>query len=92
MSKQSKPATGEMSRRRFLGTAAVGGGALIAVTFGARPAAAGGKMSQSSVKYQPHPKGKQQCSNCALFVAPASCKVVEGPISPEGWCQIYAPK
>jgi len=25
-------------------------------------------------------------------VPPAACKVVEGKISPKGWCAVYAPK
>jgi hypothetical protein len=27
-----------------------------------------------------------------LFEAPNSCKTVEGTISPEGWCMVYAKK
>ena len=48
------------------------------------------KLSQALSKYQPTPKGDQQCSNCSHFVAPASCAIVVDPIAPEGWCQFYA--
>jgi hypothetical protein len=49
-------------------------------------------MSKSSVGYRGSPKGSQKCSNCALFIAPATCKSVEGPISPNGWCNIWVKK
>jgi hypothetical protein len=50
------------------------------------------KVSQKSVRYQDTPKGEQRCDNCALFEAPSSCKTVEGPVAPEGWCMVYAKK
>lgn len=50
------------------------------------------KLSQKSAMYQDHPKGNQQCSTCAQFVAPNQCKLVAGDISPKGWCVFFAPK
>ena len=50
------------------------------------------KLTQASVGYQNSPKGDQSCSNCALFMAPLSCKTVEDPISANGWCKIWAKK
>ena len=50
------------------------------------------KVSKASVGYQESPKGDQQCSNCAQFVAPNACNFVDGDISPSGWCQIWAKK
>jgi len=50
------------------------------------------KMSQSAAAYQDSPKGSQQCSNCALFQAPNSCRVVDGDISPSAWCKLWAKK
>ena len=50
------------------------------------------KMSQSAAAYQDSPKGSQQCSNCALFQAPTSCRVVDGDISPSAWCKLWAKK
>ncbi len=82
-----------ISRRRVL-TAAVGvagaatGAAIIGTT---RPAHAA-KAPQKAVKYQDTPKGDQACENCALFEAPSSCKTVDGTISPQGWCMVYAKK
>jgi len=53
---------------------------------------AAAKMSQPSVAYQDSPKGDQQCSNCSLFQAPNSCTLVDGNISPTGWCKFWVKK
>ena len=50
----------------------------------------GGKMSKQQAAYQDTPKDIQMCATCTLFVAPRACKVVEGNISPNGWCKAYA--
>jgi len=49
-------------------------------------------MSKASVGYQSHPKGSQSCANCKLFVPSSSCMVVEGAISPHGWCRLWVKK
>jgi anaerobic selenocysteine-containing dehydrogenase len=81
-----------VSRRDFLFTAAIGGGALVAAGVAASPAFASNKMSPKAMQYQPTPKGKQRCDNCANFQAPSSCKLVDGTIAPSGWCILYRPK
>jgi hypothetical protein len=48
------------------------------------------KLSKKDAEYQESPKGIQMCATCTLFAAPGSCKVVEGDISPNGWCKVYA--
>lgn len=51
------------------------------------------KVAQAIVQYQPQPKGDQKCSGCMHFIAESNtCKVVEGQISPEGWCTLWAKK
>jgi hypothetical protein len=60
---------------------------LIPARAGAQP-----KIAPKLVQYQEKPKGPQECDNCLHFVAPSSCKMVEGKINPKGWCQLYAPK
>jgi hypothetical protein len=47
------------------------------------------KMSKAAAGYQNHPKDSQSCANCKLFIPPSSCKLVEGPISPGGWCRLW---
>jgi hypothetical protein len=34
----------------------------------------------------------QSSSGCYNFQAPAACRFVQGDISPNGWCQLFAPK
>jgi len=52
-----------------------------------------GKVTQVSVQYQAQPKGEQKCSGCQHFIAESTtCKLVEDPISPEGWCSLWAKK
>ena len=51
------------------------------------------KVSQASVQYQAQPKGDQKCSGCVHFIAGSNtCKLVDGQISPEGWCSLWAKK
>ena len=45
-----------------------------------------------AMKYQDKPNGDMHCSNCMQFVPPASCKVVEGVISPNGYCIAWVKK
>ena len=52
--------------------------------------AANEKLSKQQAEYQDSPKGIQMCATCTLFEAPHSCKVVEGDVSPSGWCKAYA--
>jgi hypothetical protein len=88
MSDELKRWSAEISRRSVLRMVAVAAGAVPIMLAATAPALAS-KMSKSSVGYRGSPKGSQKCSNCALFIAPASCKSVEGPISPNGWCNIW---
>jgi hypothetical protein len=80
------------TRRSIMQTAigAVGGAAAIAT--GLRRAAAAPTISQAAVAYQDQPEGDKECDRCVQFVAPSSCKVVEGNISPHGCCRIFMPK
>ena len=66
---------------------------LIMVTAGLTGhAAAQAKIAQNLVQYQDKPKGDAQCSKCLQFQPPDACKVVDGKISPNGWCAAFAPK
>ena len=52
-----------------------------------------GKVTQASVQYQTQPKGEQKCSGCMHFIAESNtCMLVEGQISPAGWCTLWAQK
>jgi hypothetical protein len=82
-----------LSRRNLLrgATLLAGGAALVAGSL-APAAAESGKMSQQAAAYQPSPKSGQKCLDCSFFVQPQACKLVEGTISPVGWCKFYAKK
>jgi hypothetical protein len=62
--------------------------AALALPFGRADGAE--KMSKQAAQYQDTPKGIAMCATCSLFVEPRSCKVVDGEISPNGWCNAYA--
>jgi hypothetical protein len=68
--------------------------ALIAAASLTRPprALAQQKVTKATVQYQESPKAGHECSGCSNFIAPGSCKVVSGSISPHGWCSIWTPK
>ena len=84
----------KITRRRVLTVAAAAAGTVAGATamVGISTPAHAAKAPQKAVKYQDTPKGEQRCDNCALFEAPSSCKTVDGTISPEGWCMVYAKK
>ena len=70
-------------------------GAICAAGAAASPLPAGeaaAKMAQTGVAYQTTPKGDQQCSNCSLFQPPSACTLVDGTISPSGWCKFWVKK
>jgi uncharacterized protein YjbJ (UPF0337 family) len=60
---------------------------------GTTPPAATSKVSQTSVQYQTQPKGELKCSGCMNFIAESNtCKLVDGQISPNGWCSLWTKK
>ena len=92
MPNEKKPSGRPVSRRDLLNMAAVGGAAVIAVGLTTSASAAPKKFSQQQAHYQPIPKSGQRCQTCALWEAPTSCQVVEGQVSPSGWCILYQAK
>jgi len=78
--------------RRALLQYAIGaaGGAAISCA-PSTPATAVPKISKKAVAYQDHPDGDKLCEKCAQFQPPGACKMVEGPISPQGSCRIFVP-
>ena len=88
----------DSSRRSFLKTATLlAGVAAVPVTFMSREAFAA-KVAKASMQYQETPKGTAECSTCVQFIpgktakAKGTCKVVDGAISPHGWCLAYTAK
>lgn len=88
-----------VSRRSFLkGAALLASIAVVPAVVASKEATAAAKATKAAMQYQDHPKGKLECSNCIQFIpgknakAQGTCKVVEGAISPHGYCIAYAPK
>jgi hypothetical protein len=47
------------------------------------------KLTRAEAEYQDGPKDIRMCATCTLFLPPKSCKVVEGEVSPNGWCKLF---
>ena len=82
----------QLARRSLLRAAACAGVGLAAGAMTARSAMAQQKASKQAMHYQDKPSGAKKCSECLQFEAPASCKVVEGTISPNGYCIAWVKK
>jgi hypothetical protein len=83
----------DLSRRVFLQRVATyGAGAAIIQGLGSSLATAQAKVAQKAVSYEAKPKGEQRCDACSSFQAPNACKLVEGEISPQGWCSLFTKK
>lgn len=82
----------KVSRRSMLrGIALLATGTLAAGVIQVKPAYAQ-KTPKDAAKYQDSPKDAQKCSDCVYFQAPKGCGVVEGDVSPNGWCLMYNKK
>ncbi len=65
---------------------------LLAAALGAAPPATAqppAKVSAVTAKYQETPRDGLRCAACTFFRRPDACQVVKGPISPNGWCQLF---
>ena len=100
MAQRSTGSASGLSRRALLGRAAVllaAGAATLASSVAAATrnsgdALAQAKVSKQEAQYQDQPKGEQRCSRCAQFQPPSSCRVIEGNVSPNGWCRFFEPR
>ena len=55
------------------------------------------RADRALLGYQDHPRNGKTCARCWAYVAARgasqpSCKAIEGPVSPTGWCMAYSPK
>jgi len=50
------------------------------------------KLSWEAAQYQDQAKDGRRCDGCIYWVAPHSCRIVAGRISPKGWCAYYIAK
>lgn len=92
--------TFDPSRRRLFrqGVAIASGAALGGLMLDAKAPAQGGKVAKAAAKYQDEPHGTQRCDGCMQFIpgktptVNGTCKIVQGSISPKGWCMFFTPK
>jgi hypothetical protein len=91
MSDKLKISPAVCCRRQLLLTAAAAVGAA-ATAGGIGSAKAAVKVSASAAGYQDNPNGDKQCSKCVHFLPPNSCKMVDGTISPQGYCRLFSPR
>lgn len=86
----------QISRHTFLGGAVILPALAVALTFPAR--ADSSKSSKDAMHYQTSPNGDKQCSGCKFFApgqtadADGTCQIVDGSISPHGYCMAYNAK
>jgi|1186.fasta_scaffold1139857_2 hypothetical protein len=75
-------------RRMFIYRTLAASGLLMPLLAGAA------KLAKGDVQYQDRPKDGKDCDDCMHYVrgangAPSTCKVVDGPISPHGYCLAF---
>jgi hypothetical protein len=85
-----------LSRRRVLKAAmSIGGGALLAGTLDStaqqKPKATLKKRSKEAVGYRDEPYQGRSCAKCVLYTGHGECVLVEGEVSPNGWCLQWTP-
>jgi len=80
------PARSRREVFRLLTAAAIGGSAISFASI----AEAQSKTDKKTAKYQDHPNKGQSCSQCNFYRPPKSCQLVDGDISPGGWCSFCA--
>ena len=85
-------ASGDVSRRNVLrgATVVASGAALFVAAITTQRAEA--KMAQTAAGYQTSPKDGKKCADCALFIAPSSCRLIDGTVGPEGYCRFFVKK
>lgn len=93
----SPTSRGGMTRRLLLcggtfGLTCLPAGLMTAIPTSAEAA----KAKKQDFFYQDKPKDGKSCSSCRLFSSSSadlgSCAVVEGEVSPNGWCMAYSPR
>jgi len=83
--------SGLLSRRALLQHAIGAAGATAILCGEPHRTGAAIKISKVAVAYQDQLDGDKECAKCAQFEPPAGCKLVDGLISPQGYCRLFAP-
>ena len=87
------PKSRKLSRRSLLRNIGIGVPTVAALTLASvESSLADGKIPKSQARYQTSPNGDRRCANCTHFTSPSSCDIVDGDVSPQGWCQFFGQK
>jgi hypothetical protein len=81
-----------LTRRALLWTTAEAVGAAFLLGAETQTANASSKLSQKVVAYQDHPAGDKRCDRCSHFEPPNACKIVDGAVTPDGYCKFFTPR
>lgn len=49
------------------------------------------KRSKESVQYQDTPFQGRTCTKCMLYIGDGQCAIIDGVVSPNGWCNQWVP-
>jgi len=79
-----------LSRRRFLVATAVGACVSIANAQN-KPEPGLRKRSREEVRYQNEPYLGRTCARCVLYQGDGMCVILDGAVSPNGWCNQWVP-
>jgi hypothetical protein len=79
-----------MSRRHFWQRSLLDGVIVFVGLKSGRAHAQSYKMTKKQAGYIVRDKAATQiCAQCTYFISPNDCVIVQGPISPQGWCTYY---
>ena len=67
------------------------GAALEARAQDGKPKAILKKYSKERVGYRDEPYLGRTCSKCVLYAGEGNCAIVDGQVSPDGWCTQWTP-
>lgn len=94
MTDKMKPAVHQPTRRRLLKNALASFGVAL-IDYGSN-VYADDKFPKKTMDYRDRSNGQKTCANCSHFLPDKNprnsgrCTVVEGNISPHGWCRVWA--
>lgn len=85
-----------LRRRLLLAVMSAGGAALLAGAMDSaaqqqKPKATLKKRSKEAVGYRDEPYEGRSCAKCVLYSGHGECVLVEGEVSPNGWCLQWTP-
>lgn len=86
---QKKNAPALSSRRSFLTRTIASSLAGFVLALCGANSRAQGKATKELAQYKETTDQGVYCKACAYFQPPKSCKIVEGDVSPTGWCSLW---